>query len=189
MEERYIEEDVRKRLILAGLDELCEHGIRDFSLRRVALCANVSCAAPYRHFKDKGELIGGIIDFIFSKWHMLCETIVAAFPTDKKRLAVELSVASIRFWIANGNFRTVLLSGGGDNEAYKEKMAEFDTPIIEAVEAALREAGHTDEKISDAKLTVGSLIYGSVMLISTGRTSGGLKSLDAIKKRIERELS
>ena len=189
MEERYIEEDVRKRLILAGLDEICQHGIRDFSLRRVALCANVSCAAPYRHFKDKGELIGGIIDFIFSKWHMLCETIEAAFPTDKKRLAVELAVASIRFWIANGNFRTVLLSGGGDNEAYKEKMAEFDTPIINAVEAALRDAGHTDDEIRDAKLTVGSLIYGSLMLISTGRTTDGLNSIDAIKKRIEIELS
>ena len=189
MEERYIEEDVRKRLILAGLDELCEHGIRDFSLRRVALCANVSCAAPYRHFKDKGELIGGIIDFIFSKWHILCQTIEAAFPTDKKRLAVELSVASIRFWIANGNFRTVLLSRGVDNEAYKEKMAAFDNPVIGAVEAALREAGHTDEEISAAKITVGSLIYGSVMLISTGRTNDGLKNIEAIKKRIETELS
>ena len=91
---------------------------------------------------------------------MLCETIEAAFPTDKKRLAVELAVASIRFWIANGNFRTVLLSGQVDNEAYKEKMAEFDTPIINAVEAALRDAGHTDDEISDAKLPVGSLIYG-----------------------------
>ena len=189
MEERYIEEDVRKRLILAGLDELCEHGIRDFSLRRVALCAQVSCAAPYRHFKDKGELIGGIIDFIFSKWHILCQTIEAAFPTDKKRLAVELSVASIRFWIANGNFRTVLMSDGGDNEAYREKMAAFDYPIISAIEAALRDNGRTDEEISDAKLTVGSLIYGSVMLISNGRTAGGLKSIEAIKKRIEVELS
>ena len=189
MEERYIEEDVRKRLILAGLDELCEHGIRDFSLRRVALCAQVSCAAPYRHFKDKGELIGGIIDFIFSKWHILCETIEGAFSSDKKRLAVELSVASIRFWIANGNFRTVLLSGGVDNEAYKEKMRAFDLPIIKALEAALREADRTEDEISAARIAVGSLIYGSVMLISTGRTNDGLNSIDAIRNRIEAELS
>ena len=107
MEDRFIVEDVRKRLVLAGLNELCEHGITDFSLRRVSVAAQVSCAAPYRHFKDKDELIGAIIEYIGSKWLLLSKEIRAAFLLDRKRLALELSVAAIRFWVANGNFRTV----------------------------------------------------------------------------------
>ena len=57
MEDRFIEENVRLRLILSGISELEEHGIADFSLRRAAMGAQVSCAASYRHFKSKEEYI------------------------------------------------------------------------------------------------------------------------------------
>ena len=56
MEQEFIENSVRTRLILSGMSEIEKHGVNDFSLRRVALAAQVSCAAPYRHFKDKEEL-------------------------------------------------------------------------------------------------------------------------------------
>ena len=64
MEEAYVEKSVRTRLILAGITELEEHGLGDFSLRRAALAAQVSCAAPYRHFKDKDEYIREIITHV-----------------------------------------------------------------------------------------------------------------------------
>ena len=66
MEQDYIEGGVRERLIQAGITELYERGIKDFSLRRVALSAQVSCAAPYRHFKDKSDLISKIVEYIGS---------------------------------------------------------------------------------------------------------------------------
>ena len=46
MEEIYTSDNVKSRLILAGLKELDQHGVVDFSLRRVAIGAGVSCAAP-----------------------------------------------------------------------------------------------------------------------------------------------
>ena len=52
MEEKITVDDVRSRLLFSGLKELERHGVSDFSLRRVAQDAGVSCAAPYRHFKD-----------------------------------------------------------------------------------------------------------------------------------------
>ena len=39
MENDFIEKNVRTRLIVAGINELEERGIRDFSLRRAALRA------------------------------------------------------------------------------------------------------------------------------------------------------
>jgi AcrR family transcriptional regulator len=57
MDQDYGMRSVKTRLILAGLNEIEEYGIKNFSLRRVALGAQVSCAAPYRHFKDKDDFI------------------------------------------------------------------------------------------------------------------------------------
>ena len=46
MEDANLETSVRTRLLLAGLSEMEKHGEGDFSLRRVAKEAQVSCAAP-----------------------------------------------------------------------------------------------------------------------------------------------
>ena len=54
MDEELGSESVREQLIAAGTAELEAHGIADFSLRRVAAACNISCAAPYKHFKNRG---------------------------------------------------------------------------------------------------------------------------------------
>ena len=57
MDEERGSDSVREQLIIAGIAELENHGIADFSLRRVASVCNISCAAPYKHFKNKEMLI------------------------------------------------------------------------------------------------------------------------------------
>ena len=58
----------RERLILAALDEVEEVGFARFSLRRVANACGVSCAAPYKHFKNKREVFEAILRYINSEW-------------------------------------------------------------------------------------------------------------------------
>ena len=53
--------NTREALILAGLEELNEYGIQHFSTRRVAKACGMSCAAPYKHFKDSHEFIAEIL--------------------------------------------------------------------------------------------------------------------------------
>ena len=170
MEERYFEDGVRTRLILAGLDELCRHGVRDFSLRRVALAAQVSCAAPYRHFKDKDELILEIIRYIFSKWELLCREIESVFATDNAKLIAELAAANVSFWIANGNFRTVIMVSATLGDYGHGPMREFDRPIAEAVTRYAKEKGISDPDPLTFKLL--SMIYGAVILVDGGYESG-----------------
>ena len=187
MEDRYMEEDVRKRLVLAGLDEICKHGVRDFSLRRVALAAQVSCAAPYRHFKGKEELIGGIIEYISSKWQLLCQAIEGAHANDPARLASELAIANIRFWLANGNFRTVLMSGS-DNPDFARLMSAFDSSMLTAVEKHLLSLGKSPTEVAEKQFAIRSLIYGTVLLISSGRVENTPENIAIVKKKIEAEL-
>lgn len=156
MEDRYIEDSVRKRLILAGLSELLDHGTTDFSLRRVAIAAQVSCAAPYRHFKDKDELIRAIIAHIREDWTLLSGEIFSIFTLGTRECLSELLVAGVRFWVAGGNFASFLGAG---------EMSSFEEPIRTALEAYARGA---DLSATDLIYPVLSLYYGTITLVGAG---------------------
>ena len=96
---------VKEQLIIAGIDELEAHGISDFSLRRVAAACNVSCAAPYKHFESKEELIDEIFGYIRTQLNLLLEQVGEIFKDNPKKKLVESGVAYIRFCIANPHFR------------------------------------------------------------------------------------
>lgn len=188
MEDTYLTEDARTRLVLSGLNELCEHGVRDFSLRRVAVAAQVSCAAPYKHFKSKEELIGAIVDYIAEKWQLLCHQIQTAITNDTVRLISELCIASIRFWLANGRFRTVLLAdSNGKSAGFFYKLSDFDTPIMNEIEKYFSEKGLGESEIFKKQYTIRSLIYGAVLLNTHTSTEGVELALAVTREKIEKE--
>ena len=57
----YHHPQLRKALLKAALVELKQHGAADLSLRRIAALANVSHAAPYRHFRNKQEILAALV--------------------------------------------------------------------------------------------------------------------------------
>ena len=177
MEEIYTSDNVKSRLILAGLKELDQHGVVDFSLRRVAIGAGVSCAAPYRHFKDKDELISSIISYVMEGWGILSAQISELFEGNPKGLIAELATAGLRFWIANGNFRTVIMnsdrisSNGG-------VMSDFERPIISAVAAI-----SSDCNPKELEFKVLSALYGAISLVDGGRYSAD-EAAQILKKTV-----
>ena len=52
--------DLKRSLIEAGEDLLSRKGVSGLSLREVAKAAGVSHSAPYRHFRDKADLLAAI---------------------------------------------------------------------------------------------------------------------------------
>jgi AcrR family transcriptional regulator len=52
---------LRAALLEAAEEELREFGTLGFSLRRIAIRAGVSHAAPYRHFRDREELLSALV--------------------------------------------------------------------------------------------------------------------------------
>ena len=165
MDENYTSDNVKNRLILAGLKELDQHGVVDFSLRRVAIGAGVSCAAPYRHFKDKDELIFSIIAYVMEGWVILSQQIAELFSDDPRGLIAELATAGLRFWIGNGNFRTVIMnsdriaSGG-------RAMSDFESPIIAAISRL-----DSSFDVGELEFRVLAALYGAISLVDGGRYS------------------
>lgn len=185
MEDNFTQDDVRSRLLFSGLKELEQHGVGDFSLRRVAQDAGVSCAAPYRHFKDKDELIGAVIGFVLEGWTLLSEQISGIFAADSRALLTELAVAGLRFWIANGNLRTVLSVSATLGKGEKGALEDFDRPIIAAVERYTAERGSADTESVAFKLL--SVIYGAVILVDGGYESAE-KAADNLRSVLISEL-
>ena len=56
--------DLKQQMILNGLKLLNEQGVQGLSLRKIASMCNVSHAAPYKHFKDKEDLISQISNHV-----------------------------------------------------------------------------------------------------------------------------
>ena len=185
MEENLTQDNVRARLLFLGLKELEKHGVSDFSLRRVAQDAGVSCAAPYRHFKDKDELISAVIEFVVEGWTLLSGQIGEIFSFDSKALVVELAVAGLRFWIANGNFRTVIMVSPTLSVDERGPLANFDRPIIEAVSSYAKEKGIDNPDPLAFKLL--SMLYGAVILVDGGYESAE-KAADNLRTVLLSEL-
>jgi len=182
MDKSYIEEGVRERLILFGIAEFEEHGFLDFSLRRVANRAQVSCAAPYRHFKDKEELILAVIRYVRDCWGLLCKEICEVFSDSPERQVVELCVSGVRFWLANGSFRSVLMGGTFDkNEDIRAEMRLFDKPILDALDNYCAVKNLEDKKRSQLTYSVNSLFWGTVMIAAAARSDDAEACINKMK--------
>jgi len=177
-----MEDGVRTRLILAGLAELEEHGIKDFSLRRAAVRAQVSCAAPYRHFKDKDEFILETVRYIVSSWTLLCNEIESAYSDDIRRLLIELCMANLRFWLANSSFRSVLMLSPKE-VAFGGELMKIDKTLISAIERYSNECALA--LAENMIFEVRSLIYGTVLLVGTGEMENNAKTQNLVKHRLQ----
>lgn len=56
----YHHENLKDTLIQAGIQIINEQGFEQLSMRKLAAACNVSHGAPYRHFKDKNQLLSAI---------------------------------------------------------------------------------------------------------------------------------
>lgn len=186
MEEQYTAEAVRERLIIAGIRELETHGLNDFSLRRVAMTCEVSCAAPYRHFKGKEELILEIIRYINRQWELLRDQITLAFSNDTRKQLIEIGVAHIRFWIANPNFRSVLLlDTQAEEDPRHAERKKISCGLKDCVRAYGVSHGLCEEAINSVSYAYEALIYGTVLMLGNQELENTPQTIQMIRANLE----
>ena len=103
--------DLKAELIRKGLKLLDQEGYEAFSLRKVAKECNVSQTAPYRHFKNKEELVAAIAKEAFLAFDESLKKAVEQHPDNPKRQIREMGFAYIHFFVENPEyFRLLFLS-------------------------------------------------------------------------------
>jgi AcrR family transcriptional regulator len=88
--------NLRDTLLEASLELIREKGVREFTLREVARRAGVSHAAPYRHFREKEDLLAAIAEGGFDRLTAAMRS-AAAKPHDPFRRLRNAGIAYIEF--------------------------------------------------------------------------------------------
>ena len=115
--------DLSRALVEAARRILETEGPAALSLRAVAREAGVSPAAPYHHFKDKGELLDAVAH---EGWHALdaALTEARAKSVDSKERMTSLGVAYVCFARDNPALYRVMYDCSRDKDALPDQMKE-----------------------------------------------------------------
>lgn len=184
--------DLRHRLILAGIREIDSHGVESFSMRRVAAECAVSCAAPYKHFRDKEAFLSAILDYIGSLWEERQQRVLERFPIDLRQQLVESSLEYIRFLVENPPFRAILLSSFSAKKSDHlppptQPSATLSRRTQQLLRAYTQSVG-MDERTQRLKTyIIRSLIYGAAILFGTGELAYNEENMALAAYTIERE--
>lgn len=110
LNQNYHHENLKSELIRKGLLILDQEGYDGFSLRKVAKACNVSQTAPYRHFKNKDDLISAILTEALQAFNQSLDAAVVKYPDDPEKQLKEMGVAYIRFFSKNPEYLHLLFS-------------------------------------------------------------------------------
>ena len=180
--------NLREELIIAGINEINEHGVTGFSIRRVADACHVSCAAPYRHFESKRDFIAAIIDYVNDQWAARQEEVIAQCSDNRREQIIEISLNYIRFLMEKPYFRSVLMLKDQEfDNLYHKKRTQFGS-LSQSLEAQLFAASGLSEDIWKRKLMMcRSLIFGAVFLFDAGEFEYNETSMEYIRYTLNRE--
>ena len=180
--------NLREELILAGIQEINTYGINNISLRRIAETCNVSCAAPYRHFKDKNELIAAIIDYVNDLWATRQEEILRTCGDSLREQIIEISLNYIRFLMEKPLYRSILTLKNKDfDNLYHKKRTQFGS-LSQTLDAYLFAcSGLTRDDWSRKQLIFRSIIFGSIFLFDNGEFEYNEATMEHIRFTLNRE--
>jgi AcrR family transcriptional regulator len=109
--------DLRAQLIAAVRELVETHGPDGFSVAEAARRAGVSSAAPYKHFKDRHEILRGVVSEAMDRLRAAMEAGAASHPPGSLEAVAAVGQAYVDFARAEpGVFRLVFgLTEGHEN--------------------------------------------------------------------------
>ena len=178
----------KKRILTAPIQEIEDHGIAGFSIRRVAERCGVSCAAPYKHFKNKQVLILEVLRYVNREWYEISQRIIDEHPGDYRTALIEISVAYIHFLCDNPGFYSILLLN--DRSLNEEQIVEKGKISSLTYDMIRKYCDSVQMSHADAvrkTYIVRSLIYGAAIQLISGSLEREENSYAVIRSCIERE--
>lgn len=178
MEHNYHHEDLKNELIQKGLRILNKEGYEGFSLRKAAKECGVSQTAPYRHFKDKDELVEAIAVHALREFNLSLENAAAKASGPEEQLK-EMGIAYIHFFAENPEYLKLLFLSNlqgymGDMCTEKDhyrKGHPFAT-FFNAVERYIKAREDKTRSAEELIVNCWGLVHGISVLIAFGQISG-----------------
>ena len=180
--------NMREVLLLAGISEINAQGVTGFSIRRVAAACGVSCAAPYKHFRDKKEFIAAIIEYVNAEWRQRQDEILAACGHDLRQQLVEVCCGYIHFLMEKPYFRSILLLKDDEfDNLYHRPRGALSSRSQQMEQEILTAYGWTPAVFRRKLHIVRSLLFGTMFMLDTGELEYNDETMDNFRHTIDRE--
>ena len=180
--------NMREVLLMAGISEINTQGVTGFSIRRVATACGVSCAAPYKHFKDKKEFIAAIIEFVNAEWRQRQSEILAACEPDLRQQLVEVCCGYIHFLMEKPYFRSILLLKDDEFDNIYHRPRGALSSRSQQMEEEIFASYDWSPAVFQRKLhIIRGLLFGTMFMLDTGELEYTEETMDNFRYAINRE--
>ena len=180
--------NMREVLLLAGITEINTHGVTGFSIRRVATACGVSCAAPYKHFKDKKEFIASIIEFVNDEWRQRQEEILAACDSNLRLQLVEVCCGYIHFLMEKPFYRSILLLKDDEFDNLYHRPRGALSSRSQQMQAELFASRDWTAEVFQRKLhIIRGLLFGTMFMLDSGELEYTEQTMIDFRYAINRE--
>lgn len=156
---------IREKLIEAGVQELLENGVQGFSLRRVAQNVGVSCAAPYKHFRDKQAFIQAVADALNADWFARQADAIRRLEGDAAAQLRVICKEYLRFLCDNPHFCALITQR--DESTGKWHLSRlFDQSSVtkRLIVQYARERGMDEQQAYCRVYSIRAILYGAAMM-------------------------
>ena len=180
--------NMREVLLLAGISEINTQGVTGFSIRRVATACGVSCAAPYKHFKDKKEFIAAIIEYVNGDWRQRQSEILADCGDDLRNQLVEVCGGYIHFLMEKPYFRSILLLKDDEFDNIYHRPRGALSSRSQQLEQEIFDTYHWSPEVFRRKLhIIRSLLFGTMFMLDTRELEYNDETMANFRHAIDRE--
>ena len=180
--------NVKEKLILNGIEEMSVFGVQEFSVRRVAQKSGVSCAAPYKHFKDRNSFVAAILEYINENWEQIALKIAAEYPDDYREQLVNISLRYVQFLVENPHFRSILMLKDDEFDAeHRALRTKVSSVTYDIVQKYCKSVSMSEDVMQRKLYVVRSLIYGAAILIDNKEMAYDEQNMAYVRDAIDRE--
>lgn len=176
--------DLRNALLNISIRLLKEKGPKSISLRAIAKMAGVSHAAPYRHFKDKMDVLVAIAQKGFEHLSDELSTVCHYFKSPTQQLE-EVAIVYVKNAVYNPEFHHLMFGGiippGCWSQEMKAASEKTYQSLVQIVKNGQAHGLYSEIPTMQLTLMLWSSIHGLAGLLANGYLAEVLTSEDHIK--------
>ncbi len=168
---KYHHGDLREGLLEAvrGLIEI--HGPDGFSIAEACRKAGVSTAAPYKHFKDRDEILHGVILSAMHRMGAAMEAAAAAYPAGDPRRVVALGRSYIDFARREPGVFALMFGLAGAHDEAPELAEEGRGKFAIVIRVVAEHMGRSpdDPQVNARAYALWCAVHGHAFLVLDGK--------------------
>lgn len=173
VQNRYHHGDLRNSLVNTGTQLLNTKGVSGISLREIARTVGVGHNAPYRHFRNKQELLEAIAEAGFRKLLARNTRLELEFANDPEAQLFESAMHTIIMAAEQPNLFQLMFGGQLQPRTSGERLKEAADEAMSSLVRIVRNGQHQQVFIDKDPLKLAfsamSMIQGLAMMVASGK--------------------